>query len=144
MFFIFSSITPSCIFRQCLRLKVNNLYLSRETVPLINFLWAGLRLWIRCGWGGRIREPQPPHKALLNPLKDKTRRQCKCRHLTKLTFKGTLLQVFISLRPRTPYPPPTHCICVYCIHIHTGGGERDNTSQSWVGNTNMTDCSKVP
>ncbi len=31
------------------------------------------------------------------------RRQCKCRHLKKLTCKGTLRQVFKCLRPKTPY-----------------------------------------
>ncbi len=37
----------------------------------------------------------------------------KCRHLKKLTCKETLRQVFICLRPRTPYPPPyTLYICV--------------------------------
>ncbi len=47
----------------------------------------------------------------------------KFRHLTSLTCKGTLRQVFICLRPRTPYPPPlTHCIHVYSILIHTGRG----------------------
>ena len=53
------------------------------------------------------------------PQKDKAhRRQCKCCHL-KLTCKGTWRQVFICLRIRTPYPPFTHCICVYNILIHT-------------------------
>jgi hypothetical protein len=49
----------------------------------------------------------------------------KCRHLTKFTCKGTLRQVFICLRPRTPYPPYTLCIRVYSIRFHTGkeGGE---------------------
>ncbi len=44
----------------------------------------------------------------------------KCRHLKKLTCKGTSRQVFICLRPRTPYFPLTHCIRVYSIRIHTG------------------------
>jgi hypothetical protein len=32
----------------------------------------------------------------------------------KMTCKGTLRQVFICLRPRTPYPPPpvTHNTCI--------------------------------
>jgi hypothetical protein len=43
----------------------------------------------------------------------------KCCHLKKLTYKGTLRQVFICLRPRTPYPPsPTHFKRVYGILIH--------------------------
>jgi hypothetical protein len=51
----------------------------------------------------------------------------KCRHLKKLTCKGTLRQVFICLRPRTPYPHPLHnahcCIHVYSIRIHTRIGD---------------------
>ncbi len=65
--------------------------------------------------------------------------------------KSTLRQMFICLRPRTPYHPPlTHCIHVYSILIHTekgGGGElnqkeglRGNSLQSQVEDTNMTDC----
>jgi hypothetical protein len=46
----------------------------------------------------------------------------KCRHLKKMTCKETLRQVFICLRPKTTYPP-THCILVYSIHIHTGKGK---------------------
>jgi hypothetical protein len=49
----------------------------------------------------------------------------KCRHLTKFTCKGTLRQVFICLRPRTPQPPPfLHAVeCVHCtLYIHTGKG----------------------
>jgi hypothetical protein len=63
----------------------------------------------------------------------------KCRHLKKLTCKGTLRQVFISLRPRTHIPPPLHT-----QKRQAGGelnqreGERGNSSQSWVENTNMT------
>jgi hypothetical protein len=74
----------------------------------------------------------------------------KCCHLKKLIYKETLRQVFICLRPGAPYPPPiTHCIRVYSILINTGKGERGgelregergNSSQSWVKNTNMTDC----
>ncbi len=53
----------------------------------------------------------------------------KCRHLKKLTNKGILRQMFICLRPRTPFPHPiTHCIQAYSILIHTGkgGGEELN------------------
>ncbi len=57
-------------------------------------------------------------------VKGETRRKirliegiAKCCHLDKLTYKGTLWQVFICL----PEPPPlTHCIRVYSILIHTG------------------------
>jgi hypothetical protein len=48
----------------------------------------------------------------------------KCRYLKKLICKGTLRQVFIYLRPRTPYTPPlTHCIRVYSLLINMGKGE---------------------
>ncbi len=72
-----------------------------------------------------------------------------------LCCTGILWQVFICLRPRTTYPLPlTHCIQVYVvqhtvlIHTEKGGGgelnqregERVNSSQSWVENTNMTNC----
>jgi hypothetical protein len=70
--------------------------------------------------------------------------------------KGTLRQVFICLRPRTPYPspPPLHTVYVYKVYLFTqesgdwgGWGElnqreveKGNSSQSWVENTNMTEC----
>jgi hypothetical protein len=66
----------------------------------------------------------------------------------KLTCKGILRQVFICLRPITPYLPPLHTVFVY-THIHTrkggeGGGQlnqregsRGNNSQKRVENT---DC----
>ncbi len=103
----------------------------------------------------------------------------KCRHLKKLTWKGSGRQVLICLRPppllgfclgcsinfvgsescqiqsvkllqnmvsnRTPYHPLlSHSIL---IHTRKGGGgelnkregERGNSSQSWVENTNMTE-----
>jgi hypothetical protein len=72
----------------------------------------------------------------------------KCCHLKKLT-KGTLRQVFICLRPGTPYPPPyTLYTCIQYTYSHREGGgelnqregERGNSSQSWVENINMTDC----
>ncbi len=67
---------------------------------------------------------------------------------------GLLQHAFICLRPRTPYPPTytLYGILVYSIFIHTGKGrgrgrdlnqregERGNSSQSWVENTNMTAC----
>ncbi len=46
----------------------------------------------------------------------------KCRHLKKLTCEGILWQVFICLRPRTLYPPLTHCVRVYSILTHRGKG----------------------
>jgi hypothetical protein len=63
--------------------------------------------------------------------------------------------VYLSEAPSSPVTPYlfTHCIRVYCILIHTGKvgigrmnqmnqreGYRGNSSQSWVENTNMTDC----
>jgi hypothetical protein len=50
----------------------------------------------------------------------------KCCHLKKLTCNGALRQVFICLSPGTPNPPPppTHCIRVYRIIIHTRKGGR--------------------
>jgi hypothetical protein len=56
----------------------------------------------------------------------------KCRYLKKLTYKGTLRQVFylseVPSPPMTPYTPPaptlTHCTRVYSILIHTGKGGR--------------------
>jgi hypothetical protein len=46
----------------------------------------------------------------------------KCRHPKKLTCKGTLQQVFICLRPRTPYPSFT----VYLFTQEGGKGEELN------------------
>jgi hypothetical protein len=37
----------------------------------------------------------------------------KCLHLRKSTFKGTLRQVFICLRPRTPY------LSLYNVYVYT-------------------------
>ncbi len=54
----------------------------------------------------------------------------KCCHLKKVTCKVTLRQVFICLRPSTPYhaPPPPQTLCVYTVcfiaYSHREGGER--------------------
>ncbi len=47
----------------------------------------------------------------------------KCRHLKKITSKGTLRQVFICLRPKIPYrpPPPLHAVSVYTVYLFTQG-----------------------
>jgi hypothetical protein len=48
----------------------------------------------------------------------------KCRHLKKFTSKGTLRQVFICLRPRTPIPRLADWF-IYCIqytYSHREGG----------------------
>jgi hypothetical protein len=70
----------------------------------------------------------------------------------KLTCKGTLgAGVYLSEAHNPISPPYTHCIRVNGILIHTGKGEgggelnqregeRGNSSQSCVENTNMTDC----
>ncbi len=71
----------------------------------------------------------------------------KCRHPKKLTCKGTLRQVFICLRPRTPHqPPPLHTVYVYTSSHRDGGGviepERrlEGQQSTKLGrNTNMTD-----
>jgi hypothetical protein len=72
----------------------------------------------------------------------------------KLTCVGTLRQVFICLRPppllrpiSSPHPP--HAVDVYIVYLFTQGrggevnqreGYWGNSSQSWVENTNMSDC----
>jgi hypothetical protein len=67
-------------------------------------------------------------------------------HLKKLTCKGTLGQVFICRRPRTPYPPPLHIVYVYTVLINTGQGRGESCTREkgiWacVENTNMTNQS---
>ncbi len=85
------------------------------------------------------------------PQKDKThRRQPKCRLKSKLfTCKENLRLVYICPRPRTS-SPRTHSILIPIGKGGMGGGgerelnpregERGNSSQTWVENTNMTDC----
>ncbi len=48
----------------------------------------------------------------------------KCRHLKKLACKGTLQQVFLCLKARTPIPPPpyTMYLCIQYIYSHRKGG----------------------
>jgi hypothetical protein len=54
----------------------------------------------------------------------------KCRHLKKLTCEGILWQVFICLRPRTPYPPPlTHCVRVIQYTYSQRKGAREESNQ---------------
>jgi len=47
----------------------------------------------------------------------------KCRHLKKFAYTGTLRQVFICLRPRTPYRSPLtgHNVYVYTVYLFTQG-----------------------
>jgi hypothetical protein len=50
----------------------------------------------------------------------------KCRHLKKFMCKGTLRQVFICLRPRTPSSAYLHTVYVYgiqYIYSHREGEE---------------------
>jgi hypothetical protein len=51
-----------------------------------------------------------------------TKGNAKCRHLKKLTYKETLRQVFIFLRPRTPSAPLTRCTCIQYTYSHREGG----------------------
>ncbi len=59
----------------------------------------------------------------------------------KFTCNGTLRQVFICQGPTLPL---THCIRVQYTYSHReGGGDEDELNQSlqsWIENTYMTDC----
>ncbi len=61
----------------------------------------------------------------------------KCRHLNKLTCRGTLRLVFICLRPRNPFLPPLQAVYVYLLYsilIYTGkGGGRVETERRLEG-----------
>jgi hypothetical protein len=77
------------------------------------------------GYGGERRGGGRKYKFSLSPKEKYKNYRRQCRHLKKLTCKGTLLQVFICLRLRTPYalpPPYTQCIRVYSVPFHTGKG----------------------
>jgi len=87
--------------------------------------------------------------------KNKThRRQCKFRHLKKITSKGALLVICLCLRPRAPTHtnpplPPLHTVYVYTgilILIHTDkGGEGEILNREKVrGATVYKDASKIP
>jgi hypothetical protein len=47
----------------------------------------------------------------------------KCRHLKIDLYEGTLRQVFICLRPRTPQPPPPplYTVYVFTVYLFTQG-----------------------
>ncbi len=77
----------------------------------------------------------------------------KCRHLKKLTCIETLRQMYICLSvwgSKPHNPPYTLYTCTQYTYSGKGGGGRvveaernllkGNRSQSWVENTNMTDC----
>jgi hypothetical protein len=61
----------------------------------------------------------------------------KCCHLKKLICKGTLRQLFIFLKPRTPYKPPPHIqsVNVYTVHTWKGGGGDLNQREGTRGNS---------
>ncbi len=72
----------------------------------------------------------------------------KCCHLKKLTCKGTLGQVFICRRPKTPYPPPPYTLytCIQYNYSYREGGKGESCTREkgrWatVENTNMTNQS---
>jgi hypothetical protein len=57
----------------------------------------------------------------------------------------------VSNTTQHPPPPPSHTLSVYTVlyfefgkgggrQVNQKEGERSNSSQSWVENTNMTDC----
>ncbi len=69
-------------------------------------------------------------------------------YLKKLTCKRISRQVFICLRPRTPYPPPLHTVYVYtvqCTYSHKEGGRGGSwTREKGRGGTVHKDGSKLP
>ncbi len=75
------------------------------------------------------------------------RRQWKMSSSEKLPCKGTLRQVFICKRPRTPYPPLTHWIRVFSIlYLFTqrrGGGESTTREKGRVATVHKAG-SKIP
>jgi hypothetical protein len=84
-------------------------------------------------------------------VEDKThRRQCKMSSSKKLTCKGALRQMFICLRPRTPYTLYTciHYTVLSTTHREAGEGGRGEPERrlEWqqltklVENTNQHDC----
>jgi hypothetical protein len=100
----------------------------RNTQPFLNPL---LLSRLHCFQPGQAKGV-PRHTPMISPTRFSpafiavraNRRKignAKCRHLKKLAFRGTLQQVFICLRPSTPYPPPLHTVyTVYSILVHTG------------------------
>ncbi len=69
----------------------------------------------------------------------------KCCHLKKLICKGTLRQLFICLKPRTPYNPPPHLHSVYVYTYTQGRGEGETwTREKGRGVTVHQAGSKIP
>ncbi len=123
----------------------------------IQILWLDFRSVADIFWHeshtARHMLPRPFFAVLTNHVPiNYTDTKAKCRHLKNGPIKGLCvrcLSVWGPLPSFDPIPPLhlTHCIRVYCLLIHPGkgGGERanqrrGNSSQSWVENTNMTDC----
>ncbi len=70
----------------------------------------------------------PSH--ILTPPRRKIRLiegNAKCRHLKKFICKGTLRQVFICLRLRTPPPQPLRKVYVYTVYLFTQGRGPEGT-----------------
>jgi hypothetical protein len=62
------------------------------------------------------------HQQACSWIIDHVETKIKCRHLKKFICEGTLRQMFICLRPRTPFLPTTHCIRVQYTYSHREGG----------------------
>jgi hypothetical protein len=70
--------------------------------------------------------------------------KAKCRHLKKLTCKGTLRQVFICLITPPPHPPVTHCIRT-CTYTHREGGRGERWTREKVRGAKVHKAgSKIP
>ncbi len=95
--------------------------------PARHTVFAKLLLCQICSTGHRIVEL--PVRMNISIDRRKMRLiegNAKCCHLKILTCKGTLRQVFIWLRPRTPYPPPpAYTLFTYILYTnsHREGGE---------------------
>ncbi len=92
------------------------------------------------------------HRRKIRLIEDNAR----CHHLQNWPTKGLCGRCFMSEAQNSTPPPHKHCIVysvyVYTIYLFTQGGggvgaelnqregERGNSSQSWVENTNVTDC----
>ncbi len=84
-------------------------------------------------------------------LESRDRRKIRLIEGKKFTCKGTLRQVFICLRPRTPYyQPPLHTECVYTVrytysHRERGEGGRELVQrEGYRGETVHKAGSKIP